>query len=117
MPENLERLPDDIEIAVFRAVQESLTNVHRHSGSNSCSVKLTQRGDTLQVEIKDAGKGISRDKKLTLKSLGGGVGLRGMQERIRKLGGSLTINSSRGTTVAITLPIAHDAALGHERAA
>jgi signal transduction histidine kinase len=118
MPENLERLPDDIEIAIFRAVQESLTNVHRHSGSNSCSVKLTQHRDTLQVEIKDAGKGISQDMKLTLKSSGGGVGLRGMQERIRKLGGTLSItSSSRGTSVAIALPIVRDAALRHEGAA
>ena len=118
MPEGLERLADDVEIAVFRAVQESLTNVHRHSGSRSCSVKLTQRRHTLQVEIKDEGKGISQDKRTTLTSSGGGVGLRGMQERIRKLGGTLTINSSsRGTTVAITLPIARDAAVGHEGAA
>jgi len=111
MPENLERLPDDTEIAIFRAVQECLTNVHRHSGSRSCSITLSQDENNLRVEIKDDGKGISREKKLTLTSSGGGVGLRGMQERIRRLGGTFNISSSnRGTTVVVTLPTERPAA-------
>ena len=118
LPEDLERFSDDVEIAIFRAVQESLTNVHRHSGSASCAVKLSRDENNLRVEISDAGKGISREKKLSLSSSGGGVGVRGMQERIRKLGGTLTINSSsRGTRVVITLPISPKAELGHEGAA
>lgn len=118
MPDDLERLSDDAEIAIFRAVQESLTNVHRHSGSASCTVKLSRGENNLRVDISDAGKGISREKKLSLSSSGGGVGLRGMQERIRKLGGTLTIkSSSHGTTVSVTLPIPRTAALHRESVA
>jgi len=118
MPENMGRFPDDTEIAIFRAVQECLTNVHRHSGSRSCSVRLSQDEGNLRVEIKDNGKGISRERKLSLSSSGGGVGLRGMEERIRKLAGTLSINSSsRGTMVTVTLPVPHAAALRGEGAA
>jgi signal transduction histidine kinase len=105
VPEDLERLPADMEIAIFRAVQESLTNVHRHSGSRSCSVKVTEDKHYFRVEIRDNGKGISNDKQLSLRSSGGGVGLRGMQERLRQLGGTLQIESSSdGTVVTLTLP-------------
>ena len=107
MSETLVRLPQDVEIAIFRAVQECLTNIHRHSGSPSCSVKLVQVGDQLRVEIKDTGRGIPQTKQLTMPS-SGGVGLRGMQERIRQLGGTLEINSSKnGTVVIANLPLPH----------
>lgn len=106
LPSNLDRFPADLEIAIFRAVQESLTNIHRHSGSPSCSVKLIQGKDHLHVEIRDEGKGIPKDKQLVLTSSRSGVGLRGMVERLRHLGGTLEINSSEnGTTVVVTLPI------------
>jgi signal transduction histidine kinase len=105
VPEDLERLPADMEIAIFRAVQESLTNVHRHSGSRSCSVKVTEDKHHFRVQIRDNGKGISTDKQRSLRSSGGGVGLRGMQERLRQLGGTLQIESSSdGTVVTLTLP-------------
>jgi signal transduction histidine kinase len=118
MPEDLQRFPDDTEIAIFRAVQECLTNVHRHSGSRSCWLRLVQDAGNLLVEVRDDGKGIPSEKRLTLMSSGGGVGLRGMQERIRKLGGTLAINSSsRGTTVAVTLPIHYAVARYREGAA
>jgi signal transduction histidine kinase len=118
MPEDLQRFPDDTEIAIFRAVQECLTNVHRHSGSRSCWLRLVQDAGNLLVEVRDDGKGIPGEKRLTLMSSGGGVGLRGMQERIRKLGGTLAINSSsRGTTVAVTLPIHYSVARYREGAA
>jgi PAS domain S-box-containing protein len=107
MTDTLVRLPQDVEIAIFRAVQECLTNIHRHSGSPSCAVKLIQVGDQLRVEIKDTGRGIPPTKQLTMPS-SGGVGLRGMQERIRQLGGTLEINSSKnGTVVIANLPIPH----------
>jgi signal transduction histidine kinase len=111
LTEKLERFSPAIEIAVFRAVQECLTNVHRHSGSRVCSVKVFHDSDQLVVEVRDDGKGIPRDKRLSLASSGGGVGLRGMQERIRQLGGTLIISSSeKGTTVRVTLPIPEAAA-------
>jgi signal transduction histidine kinase len=105
LPPDLARLPADMEIAIFRAVQEGLTNIHRHSGSRSCSVKVFEEGNRLHVEIKDQGKGIPQDKQLTLAVSRGGVGLRGMQERIRQFGGRLEINSSdSGTVVLVSLP-------------
>jgi PAS domain S-box-containing protein len=108
MPEQMERFPADVEMAIFRAVQECLTNVHRHSGSRSCAVKVFQDKNDLHVEIRDEGKGIPNEKRQALTSSGAGVGLRGMQERIRQLGGTLTITSSEtGTTVLVTLPIPH----------
>jgi PAS domain S-box-containing protein len=108
IPENLERLSPEMEIAIFRVVQECLTNIHRHSGSPSCSIKIMQEPDRLRLEIKDSGLGIPEPKGLTLAS-SGGVGLRGMQERIRQLGGTLEINTSRcGTVIAATLPVSRD---------
>jgi PAS domain S-box-containing protein len=105
IPKALVRLPQEMEIAIFRAVQECLTNIHRHSGSTSCTVKLTQEGEQLRVEISDSGRGIPPAKQLTLPA-SGGVGLRGMQERLRQLGGSLEVASSeRGTVVTAALPI------------
>jgi two-component system, NarL family, sensor kinase len=105
MSETLMRLPQDVEIAIFRAVQECLTNIHRHSGSPSCAVKLIQEGGQLRVEIKDTGRGIPQAKQLTMTS-SEGVGLRGMRERIRQLGGTLEIDSSKnGTVVIATLPM------------
>jgi len=105
VPEQIERLPQEMEIAVFRAVQECLSNVHRHSGSTSCSVKIVSGSERLLVEIKDKGCGIPQDRLATVAS-SGGVGLRGMRERFRRLGGTLEISSDEGgTTVRATLPI------------
>jgi signal transduction histidine kinase len=106
LPEHLERFSAEMEIAIFRVVQECLTNVHRHSGSRSCSVKVVKNEDDLQVEIRDEGRGIPTEKRLTLTASRGGVGLRGMRERIGELGGTLRINSSQqGTSVVVNLPI------------
>ena len=105
IPDGLGRLPHDMEIAVFRAVQECLSNVHRHSGSSTCVVKVTHDANRLRVEIRDSGGGIPRAKQANL-LLSGGVGLRGMQERMRQLGGTLEIDSNEhGTVVTATLPI------------
>jgi len=110
LPTNLGRFPADVEMAIFRAVQESLTNIHRHSGSPSCSVKVMSGRDRLAVEIRDAGRGIPRERQSSWKSSGGGVGLRGMAERLRYLGGTLEVKSSeQGTTVLVSLPISPDA--------
>ncbi len=118
LPKSLDRFPPDVEIAVFRAVQECLTNVHRHSGSRCCSVKLQRDEEQLHVEIKDEGKGIPKEKQRSLTSSRGGVGLRGMKERLRQLGGTLQISSSEnGTTVAVKLPISNLATSRSEGAA
>jgi PAS domain S-box-containing protein len=108
IPQQFQRLSPEMEIAIFRMVQECLTNIHRHSGSSSCSIKIVRDADRLRIEVKDSGRGIPKSKQLTLVS-SGGVGLRGMQERIRQLGGTLEIKSSpNGTVIAATLPALRD---------
>jgi PAS domain S-box-containing protein len=107
LPSDLERLPRDVELSIFRIVQECLTNVHRHSGSATASVRLSKKRDSLQLQVSDQGHGINReiqDKFLAGKS--SGVGLRGMRERIRQLGGGMQIESSEnGTSVIVVLPL------------
>ena len=106
-PSRLGRLTDDLEIAIFRIVQESLTNIHRHSGSRSARIQLAQDDGHVRCKISDDGVGIPLEKQLQLNSYGAmGVGIRGMRERIRQLGGTLQIESNgNGTTVSVTLPV------------
>lgn len=113
------RLPNDMEIAVFRMVQECLTNVHRHSSSNTAQVRIAHEHSQVEVEIRDAGKGISHEKQLALSSAQqSGVGFRGMRERIKQLGGELEIQSSaQGTVVKAKMPVAKASAAGAKDAA
>ena len=108
LPEDFGRLPRESETAIFRVVQECLTNIHRHSGSSIARIRLRQRDHEVGAEIEDKGKGIPPEKQMELTSTGiPGVGIRGMRERIRQLGGTLEINStSSGTVVVVKLPIA-----------
>ena len=100
-----ERLTHDYELAIFRVVQECLTNIHRHSGSKTAKIYLSQRDGRVRCEISDEGKGISQEQQLG-SSTTMGVGLRGMKERVRQLGGTLEINSNgKGTTVAVAAPL------------
>lgn len=102
------RLPHDVELALFRVFQESLTNVHRHSQSETAHIQFAMDHDHAFLEIKDQGKGMPFDfSELKTESLGTlGVGIRGMHERIRQLGGKLEITStSEGTTVRATVPV------------
>jgi PAS domain S-box-containing protein len=107
---NLGRLDPDVELAIFRVLQESLTNVHRHSGSTTASIRLSLDNDTFVMEISDQGKGAHSDTRLGENGQDGvgghGVGLRGMRERMRQVGGKLDFCSSRkGTVVTATVPI------------
>ena len=106
LPDDMPRMSADLEIAIFRVVQECLTNSHRHSGSSSVTVRLARVGPELQVEIADNGSGIPGEKLREFESTGlSGVGLRGMRERLRQLGGSLEISSTgSGTTVRGKVP-------------
>jgi signal transduction histidine kinase len=103
---NFGRLPTEMEIAIFRIVQECLTNVHRHSGSNIAHVKVAYNGGYVRLMISDAGKGIPPKIQQALKSVGKmGVGFRGMRERIMQLGGALELQSGEdGTIVTCTMP-------------
>lgn len=102
------RLSDELEIAIFRIVQECLTNIHRHSGSTTATIRLHQEGNRLTVQVQDRGKGIPKEKQHALIELGrGGVGFAGMRERLRRLDGTLEIESDgSGTTVSATLNVA-----------
>jgi signal transduction histidine kinase len=108
---DLRRLPKEVELAVFRLVQECLTNIHRHAGSPTARIRVVQNETSIRVEIEDAGRGIPREKQA---ALGGTGGLRGMRERLRGLGGTLQIQSSGGGTrvTAITPVMPNDSNQG-----
>ncbi|HXO45510.1 MAG TPA: MEDS domain-containing protein [Candidatus Cybelea sp.] len=105
---DLGRLSQDLEIALFRVVQECLTNIHRHSESPTASIGVSRHSGGIDLEVRDAGKGIEPEKLARIISSGdAGVGLRGMRERIKNLCGDFTIDSgSKGTTIRVTIPIA-----------
>ena len=107
LPEDFGRLPRESETAIFRVVQECLTNIHRHSESPIARIRLRQRDDHVSVEIEDKGKGIPPEKQQEMNSSGTpGVGIRGMRERLRQLGGTLEFRSNgSGTLVTVELPL------------
>jgi PAS domain S-box-containing protein len=97
---NFGRLKPEIELALFRVIQESLTNIHRHSGSVEARIRLDRQGDDAVAEIIDHGLGV-RDGENPHEI---GVGISSMQERVRQIGGRLVIDYlSSGTTVRVTL--------------
>lgn len=109
IPQELERPPAHCELVLFRVLQESLTNVHRHSGASVASVTLIPDPDHLTLEISDKGAGIPEDRLLRLRNAAdhSGVGVAGMRERVRELGGNFEIRSnSTGTTVSVRVPAA-----------
>jgi signal transduction histidine kinase len=102
----MERLPFEVELAVFRMVQESLTNVYRHSGSPRAEIEIRRDGARLEVEVRDQGHGIpsAAPREADLFEAAG-VGMAGMRERLRSLGGELEIESSpQGTRVMARIP-------------
>ena len=99
LPEDLPRLSQDLEISLFRLVQECLTNIHKHSGAKSAAIRIAFNDGNVTLTVSDDGRGIVPGK-------AHGVGLTGMQERVRQLDGSLKVSSSsRGTVVTATLPV------------
>jgi PAS domain S-box-containing protein len=107
-PPELARLDSEAELAMFRVVQESLTNIQRHAESPDAIVRIQGGPSGIRLEVEDHGRGI-RPELLGSNSVSGlanmGVGMRGMEERLRQLGGRLTIESERGrTTVRAELP-------------
>jgi signal transduction histidine kinase len=111
-PEDFGRLSRELETAIFRTVQECLTNIHRHAESPMAKIRITRTASDVRVEVADAGKGISPEKQEEMAAPGTpGVGIRGMRERIRQLGGNLDINSNgKGTIVVARLPIVGNSA-------
>ena len=103
----LGRLPNDTEIAMFRVVQECLTNIHRHSGSATATIRIQPYKNKLTLEVQDRGKGIPLHQLQLLSKVGRiGMGFGGMRERLRQLGGTLEIHSDEsGTLVRAVLPL------------
>jgi signal transduction histidine kinase len=108
MPPNLHRLPSEIETALFRILQEALTNVHRHSRSKKVEIRLVFDESSVSLTVEDHGKGISGEVLARFAESGTnvGVGLAGMRERAKELGGTLEVHSGKkGTRLHVVIPI------------
>jgi signal transduction histidine kinase len=102
IPEDFGRLSSEMELVIFRLVQECLTNVRRHSGSKLATIRLSRTAHIVSIEVQDQGKGIAPEKLLEIQSQGAGVGICGMRERVTHYGGDLTIESgSWGTKILV----------------
>lgn len=114
IPSDFPRMPEEVEIAFFRIVQESLANIQRHSGSPSGKIRLWNGNGRVQLEISDQGRGIPKNPRVegstALKTTRLGVGILGMRERMMQLGGTLEVQSDpSGTTVRATIPFVPEA--------
>jgi signal transduction histidine kinase len=110
-PDDPVRLPDAIELALFRVLQEALTNVHRHSGASAADVLIRRGSEEVILVVRDNGRGMDPDvlNRFRQTGAGTGVGLMSMYERARELGGKIQLESgSTGTTVRITIPLPPD---------
>jgi signal transduction histidine kinase len=110
LPVDFGRLPKDHEMCLFRLVQECLTNIHRHSGSSTARVMMWHTPGEIKMEVSDEGRGIHQEIRSKIASGEiAGVGLRGMQERLKQIGGTLEIHSNgKGTSVLVTLPLTEE---------
>jgi signal transduction histidine kinase len=110
------RLPTEVETALFRVVQESLTNIHRHSACRKAVISLTKRQDAVVVTITDDGHGFSLPPTVEEENsmLLPGVGIEGMRQRLMQLGGQLEIESgSQGTRVHAEVPVIEGRRVAH----
>ena len=107
LAEDLGRLPCEMETALFRIVQESLTNIHRHSGSKRACIRVRRSDDNLCLEVQDFGRGMTISRNNCASPVPrSGVGIQGMHERVRQLNGHFEIHSTGdGTLVSVRLPV------------
>src|SRR5580692_8991703 len=106
IPDNFGRLPSEMELLIFRLVQECLTNIHRHAGGKTAQIDIEREGENIHVAVEDQGGGMSPERLAEIQSRGTGVGIRGMRERVRHFLGDLVIESNdSGTRVYATLPL------------
>ena len=106
IPDDFGRLSADLEMAVFRVVQECLTNIHRHSCSKTATIRLSRSSESVALEIRDNGNGIPAEKLDGVRAHRSGVGITGIRERVRHLKGAMDIRSNgTGTNVCIMLPV------------
>ncbi len=107
IPADFGRLAPEVELAIFRMVQECLTNIHRHSGSKTAVIRIVRQPDKIYAEVQDQGKGMSPERFAEVQSQGAGVGvgIRGMRERVRQAHGELNVDSNAlGTTITAIFP-------------
>lgn len=110
VPPDIKRLPRNVEVALFRIIQEALTNVQRHSHSSTVRIRLELEHNLLHLEISDCGIGLSqRHTGQNKNDAPSGVGITGMFERVRELGGQFEISSHRGTAIRAVLPLSAQA--------
>jgi signal transduction histidine kinase len=105
---DLERLPAEVELVLFRVLQEGLTNVHRHSGASSADVVIRRETEQVVLQVKDNGCGIKEEalRRFEQTGAGMGVGLSGMRERVCELGGRMKVEAdSCGTSLHVTIPL------------
>ena len=108
--QELGRLPRDMELGVFRLVQECLTNIHRHSGGKNASIRITREDSRITVDIRDTGHGMSPERLTEIQSGGSGGGIRGMRERLRQFNGDVKIESdNNGTRIFVAIPLPQSA--------
>jgi len=108
IPMELMRLPDSVELSLFRVLQESLTNMHRHSGSPTVDIRLNLDAKRVILDVRDYGRGMPQEllQRFQEVGTGGGVGLAGMKERISELGGRVEISAADpGTVVTVSMPV------------
>jgi len=106
IPDDLERFSHELELALFRLVQECLTNVYRHSGSKTAAIGLFVQKQGVHLEVRDEGKGISPEKLAGIQTQGSGVGMQGMRERVRQFHGEMNVQSDdAGTAIRFIFPM------------
>jgi signal transduction histidine kinase len=111
-PREIGRLPRPVELGLFRVLQESLTNIHRHAGSSKAEISMRISADQVVLAVRDHGKGIPPELLESFRRNGAnaGVGLAGMRERMRELGGQLEVEASAsGTVISVTIPFERSA--------
>jgi PAS domain S-box-containing protein len=113
--ESFGRFPPELELTMFRIVQECLTNIHRHSGSKTAAIRLSRNAGSISLEIQDEGKGIPAEKLVGMRGQRSGLGITGMRERVRHFSGVMNIQSDgRGTKISVTFPVPMTATSGAE---
>jgi len=116
LPDMIERLDRDYELSLFRIVQECLTNIHRHSGSKTASIRFVRGDGSLELEVRDEGRGMPAERLAEIQSKGSGVGIRGMRERVLQLSGTMSIDcDDAGTRIHVVIPAPQAAARERSR--
>ena len=106
VPQDFPRLPDEIEATIFRIIQEALTNVYRHSGTDSARVEIDKKADEVFVKVRDYGSGMPLEILGNIPRPAIGIGISGMRERVRQFGGELLITRAEpGTLVEARIPL------------